>query len=363
MKAVSVLAAEIFPGSMAVLSTAEAVSTEAAACAVVKEGHMFRNSLWHRVLALLIVSAFIHPGAVLAQAVPSPAPQRFQSAESAVTALAQAVAKKDRAGLTAIFGPEAEALLGPGDDQAGNEEFEAFDRAFHEAHQLVKIGDYQALLIGLDSWPLPVPLAQDGGQWYFDVEAGLDELILRRIGRNELNAIEVCLAYFDAQRDYYQLNPEDSPRRHYARFLVSRPGHKDGLYWDVQKSGEPVSPLGELMALAAEQPESVPQKERQPYHGYYYKILTRQGPNAPGGAWDYIEEDQMDGGFGLLAYPAEYALSGVMSFVINQSGQIYEKDLGPQGFKAAAEMESFDPDSSWSRLRDIRVDQADANGQ
>lgn len=322
-----------------------------------------KYKLWFIIPALLLVSGLIRPLPVLAQAARPQVPQRFESAESAVDALARAVAKKDRAGLTAIFGPQAEILSGPVEDRIVAEEFEAFDKAFREVHQLVKIGDYQALLIGPDHWPLPVPLAQDDGRWYFDIEAGLDELVLRRIGRNELNAIEACLAYFDAQRDYYQLNPEGSPHRHYARFLVSRPGHKDGLYWAGQKPGEPVSPLGELMAAAADQPEAFRQEGRQPYHGYYYKILTSQGPNAPGGAWGYIENGRMDGGFGLLAYPAEYAVSGVMSFMINQSGQIYEKDLGPQGSKAAAEMESFDPDSSWSQLREVQDGLAIVNDQ
>lgn len=307
-----------------------------------------RNRLRLAIPALLLALALA--AAAPALAAENNDPQRFDSAESAVEALARAVAGKDRAALNKIFGARAEALLGPADDLAAPAEFEAFDRAFNESHELMTTGDYQTLLLGHDRWPLPIPLARDGDRWYFDAEAGLDELALRRIGRNELDAMEVCLAYFDAQRDYYQLNPEGSAVRHYARSLISQPGRKDGLFWETHQEGDPVSPLGELMALAALQPEAGRLNQPRPYHGYYYKILTGQGPNAPGGAWNYLEDGQMVGGFGLVAYPAEYGVSGIMSFMINQSGRICQKDLGPGGGDQAAWLDVFDPDSTWTWL-------------
>jgi hypothetical protein len=184
--------------------------------------------------------------------------------------------------------------------------------------------------------------------WRFDTAAGRDEILYRRIGRNELSAIQACLAYVDAQQEYAERGIAGSGV--YAQRIVSRPGQKDGLYWPAD-SGKDESLLGELAANAAAEGYRVGQ-ERTPYHGYYYKVLTRQGPNASGGALNYIVRGKMIGGFALMAYPAEYRNSGVMTFVVNHQGNVYEKDLGPNTARIAAGMTAFNPDNTWRRVTD-----------
>ena len=212
--------------------------------------------------------------------------------------------------------------------------------AYDARHQIVAEGDDKAaLIIGREDWPFPIPLVRKDGSWRFDTAAGRAEILYRRIGRNELSAIQACLAYADAQHEYAEKGIAGNGV--YARRIVSRPGKKDGLYWPAQ-SGEDESPLGELAASAAAEGYRAGQG-RMPYHGYYYKILTRQGPNAAGGVLDYIVRGKMVGGFALVAYPAQYGNSGVMTFVVNHQGTIYEKDLGPRTAAIASGMIGVQP--------------------
>ena len=211
-------------------------------------------------------------------------------------------------------------------------------------------GDKATLIIGQDSYAFPVPLVGKDGAWQFDAAAGREEILYRRIGRNELGAVQAALAYVDAQNEYAEKGLAGNGV--YARRIVSRPGKKDGLYWPAQP-GEDESPLGELAAAATAQGYRAGQ-ERTPYHGYYYKILTRQGPGAPGGEIDYMAGGKMIGGFALVAYPAEYGNSGVMTFVVNHQGVVYEKDLGPGTAVAAARMTVFNPDRTWRRVGDTQ---------
>jgi Protein of unknown function (DUF2950) len=208
--------------------------------------------------------------------------------------------------------------------------------------------DKAVLILGREDWPFPIPLMRKDGSWRFDTAAGREEILYRRVGRNELSAIQACLAYVDAQQEYAERGIAGNGV--YAQRIVSQPGNKDGLYWPAQ-SGEDESPLGELAASAAAEGYRVGQ-QRAPYHGYYYKVLTRQGPNAPGGALDYTVRGTMIGGFALVAYPAEYRNSGVMTFLINHRGDVYEKDLGPNTARIAASMTAFNPDNTWRRVTD-----------
>jgi hypothetical protein len=231
------------------------------------------------------------------------------------------------------------------DASARNRVIEASDAK----HQLVMEGaDKAALIIGREDWPFPIPLVRKDGTWRFNTAAGREEILYRRIGRNELSAIQACLAYVDAQQEYAERGIAGNGV--YAQHIVSRPGKKNGLYWPAQFNADE-SPLGELAASAAAEGYRVGQ-QRAPYHGYYYKVLTRQGPNASGGALDYIVRGRMIGGFALLAYPAEYRNSGVMTFLVNHQGNVYEKDLGPNTARIAASMTAFNPDNTWRRITD-----------
>ena len=202
-------------------------------------------------------------------------------------------------------------------------------------------------MIGREDWPLPIPIVQKDGQWQFDTAAGRQEILARRIGRNELAAIQVALAYVDAQYDYANLT-RDGAQSVYAQKFFSSPGKKDGLYWPAAQ-GETDSPLGSAVAAATAVGYRVG-GARTPFHGYYYKILTRQGAAAPGGAVDYIVNGKMIGGFALVAYPAQYGNSGVMTFIVDHDGVVYEKDLGPNTAKIASAITAYDPDSTWKKV-------------
>jgi hypothetical protein len=250
-----------------------------------------------------------------------------------------------------MFGHGAEPLISSGDKVADRAVRERFVAMYDEGHRLVKEGDTQAVLqIGKDEWPFPIPLVSEGGAWRFDVAAGQQEILNRRIGANELSAIQVCLAYVDAQRDYWQLNPDKSPLLHYARKVRSTEGKRDGLYWKTGP-GEPESPLGPLAAQAQREGYSAKASgKRVPYHGYYYRILTAQGPDAPGGAYDYLVRGKMIGGFALIAYPAQWAVSGVMTFIVNHEGVVYQKNLGRDTAAIAATIKTYNPDSTWQKV-------------
>ena len=276
------------------------------------------------------------------------AQQSFKSADEAAAALATAAKTGDRAAILTVLGNDAEDIVSSGDDVADKSIRERFVQAYDEKHEIEPHGENEALLvIGNDKFPFPIPLVRKSDAWQFDTAAGRQEILFRRVGENELDAIQVSLAYVDAQ-DEYAAKDHGAGVGVYAQRVVSHPGQKDGLYWPAAAGAEQ-SPLGEFAAEATDQGYRV-EGGRQPFHGYYYKILTRQGANAPGGALDYVVKGRMIGGFALVAYPAEYGNSGVMTFVVNHQGTVFQKDLGPRTAALAEKITAFDPDSSWTKV-------------
>ena len=237
-------------------------------------------------------------------------------------------------------------MIDSGDPVADNAAREKFLAAYDAKHQLTPDGPRKTILIvGNDDWPFPIPITKKDGMWRFNTPEGREEILFRRIGQNEADAIEVSLAYVDSQKEYAAADPEKTGAHPYAARIVSSPGKMDGLYWPAAP-GAPESPIGEFMANAAD--EGYTPGAGAPFHGYYYKILTRQGTGATGGAIDYIVDGKMIGGFALVAYPAEYANSGVMTFIVNHDGSVLQKDLGPRTTVLAQRMDSFSPDKSWT---------------
>jgi Protein of unknown function (DUF2950) len=294
-------------------------------------------------LARLLTAALL----AFALASAANAQQSFKTPEEAVEALASAAKAHDRNGVLAVLGPDAADLVSSGDEVADKSDRDRVIEAYNAKHQVVMEGADKAILVlGNQDWPFPIPLVRKDGTWRFDTAAGREEILFRRIGRNELAAIQAILAYVDAQQEYAEKGIAGNGV--YAQRIVSRPGTKDGLYWPAQ-SGADESPLGEFAASAAAEGYRAGQ-QRIPYHGYYYKVLTRQGPNAPGGALDYVVRGKMIGGFALVAYPAQYGNSGVMTFLVNHQGTIYQKDLGAQTAGIAGGMAAFNPDNTWERV-------------
>jgi hypothetical protein len=277
------------------------------------------------------------------------AQRSFASPEEAAQALAAAIKANDAKAMLAVLGKDAQPLISSGDPVADQNVRDRFSQYYEEAHSLVKSGDGDTVLqIGSDDWPFPIPLVQSDGGWRFDTAAGKEEILDRRIGANERSAIQACLAYVDAQREYYQRNPDHASLLHYAQKLASSPGQRDGLFWDA-KPDEEESPLGSVFARA--RAEGYAGSGRGiPYHGYYFRILAAQGPAAAGGAYDYLAHGKMIGGFGLVAYPAKWNASGVMTFIVNQDGVVFEKDLGPNTAAAAKAIKTFNPDNTWRRV-------------
>ena len=276
----------------------------------------------------------------------------FKSPEEAVKALIDAVRGNDTKELLAIFGPAGKELIFSGDEVADKAWRERFVKAYEEMNKLVSENDTKVILhVGNEEWPYPIPVVKKGENWFFDTKAGKEEILNRRIGRNELNAIQVCLAYVDAQREYIMEDRDENKLLEYAQRFISRKGEKNGLYWEA-KEGEEQSPLGSLIAKASGEGYSGkgPGGKRNPYHGYYYRILKSQGKNAPGGEYDYVVNDKMIGGFALVAYPAEYGNSGVMTFIVNQEGVVYEKNLGKETGNIATAMKKYDPDKTWKKV-------------
>jgi len=277
------------------------------------------------------------------------AQQSFKTAEEAADALVSAAKTGDRKAVLTVLGQKGADIVSSGDTVADASARNRVIEAYNAKHQMAMEGtDKAVLIIGHEDWPFPIPLVRKDGTWRFDTAAGREEILYRRIGRNELSAIQACLAYVDAQQEYAERGIAGNGV--YAQRIVSGPGKNDGLYWPAQPS-EDDSPLGELAASAAAEGYRVGQ-QRAPYHGYYYKVLTRQGPNAAGGALDYIVRGRMIGGFALVAYPAEYRNSGVMTFLVNHRGDVYEKDLGPNTAHIVAGITAFNPDNTWRRVTD-----------
>ncbi|HEY9453450.1 MAG TPA: DUF2950 domain-containing protein [Bradyrhizobium sp.] len=275
------------------------------------------------------------------------AQQVFKTPEEAATALATAVKSGDARDVVKVLGRDGVDIMFSGDEVADREARERFVGAYDAKHNVTIDGDKAILVVGADDFPLPIPLVRRGADWKFDTAAGRLEVLYRRIGRNELDAIQTSLAYVDAQNEYAEKDRTGAGPGVYARRIISSAGKKDGLYWPAPDGD--ASPLGELIAQASEEGYKAG-AGRTPYHGYYYRILTRQGPNAPGGVLDYVVKGKMIGGFGLLAYPAEYGNSGVMTFVVNHSGTVYQKDLGNSTASLAGRMTWFDPDQTWKKV-------------
>lgn len=282
------------------------------------------------------------------------AQEAFATREEAVTALVNAVRAGDPGeAMTKVLGPEGADIVNSGDEIDDEARRARFLAAYDEAHALQDDGDGKAtLVIGKEEYPFPIPVVQKGGQWRWDTASGLDQLLTRRIGENEVSAIEVLRSYVAAQYEYAE-RPRDGKGIQYARRLMSREGRKDGLYWETAE-GETPSPIGPLVAKAQLEGYKVSGKrdgDETGYHGYVYRMLYGQGKNAAEGTRDYIVNDRKIGGFALIATPVAYGVSGVMTFIVNQDGVVYEKDLGPDSRTKAATIRLFDPDSSWRKVQ------------
>ena len=275
----------------------------------------------------------------------------FASAEEAVRAFAVALRSNDEKELLAIFGPTAKELIFSGDPVSDKQRNERFVSRFDQKNSLSKEGDRMVLIVGEQDWPFPIPLVKKGDQWIFDTKAGKEEILNRRIGENELSTVQTLLAVVDAQREYAMNDRDNDGILEYAEKFRSDPGKKNGLYWET-KEGEEPSPLGPLVAQAREKGYEKKQSggKPSPYYGYYYRILKAQGKNAQGGAYNYMVKGKMIGGFAVVAYPAKYGNSGVMTFIVNHDGVVYQKDLGPKTEKIAKAMKRYDPDQSWKKV-------------
>ena len=306
-----------------------------------------RRALGPRLVAVGLVVISLAAGWSAAPSGAAVGPRRFESLEDATGAFISALKAGDQKALVSIFGTDTRGLLSSGDAVADKRAREQFVTAYDEQHRLEGGGGKVVLIVGKEDFPFPIPLVPDGPVWRWDTNAGREEIINRRVGRNELHTIQVALAYVDAQREYYARDPDKNGLLQYARKFVSAPGKRDGLYWDAQP-GEPPSPLGLLVAQARSEGYS---KKDGPiaYWGYYFRILTAQGKDAPGGAYDYLAKGNMIGGFALVAYPAQWGSSGVMTFIVNQDGVVYEKNLGPNTPAMARAMKQFNPDSTWKK--------------
>ncbi len=274
----------------------------------------------------------------------------FETPEMAVEALVTAGKAKDRKEILSILGPETEEWLITGDDVQNAKDRDNFLAAYDAKHSLDMADDNTAILyVGEDDFPFPFPVVKLENGWSFDAEEGREELLDRRIGENELNAMEVIQAIADAQTEYASVDWDEDGMLEYASRFASTEGNRDGLYWP-QDAAEYESPLGELVAKASAEGytgEETTEDTSPTYHGYRYKLIYKQGESAPGGAREYIVDDNEIGGFAILAFPANYNTSGIMTFMTSAAGKIYEKDLGPDTEEAALAIDSFDPDSSW----------------
>jgi hypothetical protein len=277
----------------------------------------------------------------------------FAAPEDAVKALVDTVKTGNLDALLAIFGPEGRELAASSDPATGRMNRQVFAVAFREQWHLEDVTPTRkTLVIGNEAWPFPVPLVKDADGWRFDTSAGKEEVLARRIGRNELQAIETSRAYVTAQRRYAEQGHDGKPAGVHATKFQSDPGKENGLYWPTAR-GQKRSPLGDVVAQAAEEgrPLGGSRTQPTPFHGYYFKILTGQGARVPGGARSYIVKGDMSGGFALVAWPAQYDATGVMTFIVNQDGTVRERDLGPQTDATARKMTVYNPDASWRQVQ------------
>jgi Protein of unknown function (DUF2950) len=304
-------------------------------------GQAARVGAWVAMLVLSLAVSLTAYGGASGQ-------RTFASPEMAADALAKAWHNGSRAALLEIFGPAGIKLVVSGDVVAEKAVRARLASAYDSLHRIdMDDANHAHLIIGREEFPFPIPLVRQAGAWRFDTKAGEEEILVRRIGRNELNAIRLCRTYVQAQREYATSDSQGDGLHAFATSIVSTEGSHDGLYWPA-KAGEKESPLGPLVARATAAGYGMANAgARTPFHGYYFRILTRQGADAPGGAMDYIDHGHMVKGFALIAFPAKYGSSGIMTFVVNQYGIIYEKDLGPRTEVIARQMTAYDPDPTW----------------
>lgn len=308
-------------------------------------------------IVCLSVSALIGTGFAAGSKRKS-AQKTFATPEEAVQALVEAAKANDTGQILVILGSEARQLVFSGDEVEDKAMLERFARAYDEKNQVIKKSENKALLeVGKDAWPLPIPIVKaKGTEWRFDTGQGKEEILNRRIGANELSTIQVCLAYVDAQREYASKDRDGDGVREYAQKFASDPGRKNGLYYEVKESEEP-SPLGPFAAQARKEGYTKKSGDQPtPYHGYFYKILKAQGKSAPRGAYNYVKDGKMIGGFGMVAYPAQYGVSGIMTFIVSHDGVVYEKNLGKNTASTAQAMTSFNPDKSWQKVKDRHIE-------
>ena len=318
---------------------------------------LYKNNVkrWLTVLACLISGTLFLLGATSSSHAGGTAHRSFSSPEEAVKFLVTAVRANDMEEMLAILGPGSRELIFSGDDVADRTGREKFLKVYDRMNILQKVSaDKVTLCIGNDNWPLPIPIVKAGAIWVFDAEQGKQEILNRRIGRNELHVMDVLHAYTDAQHEYASGDCGGSGVVEFAQKLISTQDKRDGLYWDVKKSEEQ-SPLGPLVAQAAK--EGYANANLSPFHGYYFKILKGQGKHSQGGAYDYVVKGKMLLGFALVAYPAEYGNSGVMTFIVNQEGIIYEKNFGKDTKRIEEAMKIFDPDKTWKRVKETLPEQ------
>lgn len=277
--------------------------------------------------------------------------KRFATPDEAAQALVVAAKADDLKAMEAILGPGSRALIISGDGVADNAGRDRFVAAYEEQHSLeAKSSGVMILRVGADTWSLPIPIVKRGNGWGFDAGKGKKEILKRRIGRNELRVLEVLDAYVDAQQEYASKDCGGAGKVEFAQRIISSPGTHDGLFW-VAKEGEPQSPFGPMIAKAAREGYDTKDGNLSPFHGYYFKVLKGQGPHATGGAYQYVVKEKMILGFAMVAYPAEYGNSGVMTFLVNQEGIVYEKNLGKQTRRFAENLTLFNPDRSWKKVK------------
>ena len=307
----------------------------------------FTISRIHVMTQLLLLGLFI--SLIGCSKSEKPSVKTFASPDEAGNAVVEAAKSGDQNAILAIFGADSKETIYSGDAVQDKAAADAYIKAYQVMHRWRKMPDgAQILLVGADNFPFPIPLKKNAaGQWFFDTDAGKDEILARRIGRNELAVIDVCGALADAQAEYFSQRHDRGTAKQYAVKFISDPGQQNGLYWESPE-GQPRSPLGPLAAFATDEGYSVKADSHAPFHGYNFRMLKKQGSHAPGGAKDYVVDGKMVGGFAFVAYPAEYGNSGVMTFIVNQDGVLLQKDLGKTTTEIATAMTEFDPDNTWS---------------
>jgi hypothetical protein len=315
-----------------------------------------KKSNWAR-LSSLAAAAFLFAASFPAPSLAQQKGQRtFSSPEEASAALLAAVQSNDEKALLDILGPDGKQIVSSGDDVEDTQSRARFAEKYQEMHRLVKEPDETiTLYIGAMNWPTPIPIVSSGNSWYFNTEAGKKEILARRIGRNEISAIHVCNELVAAEKEFYS-----SQRRVYAQKIFSDPGQQNGLYWKAA-DGEPQSPIGPLVAAAVAQGYAKGENgPPTPYRGYYFHVITRQGKDAPGGPKSYIVNGKMTEGFAVVAYPAEYRSSGVMTFIVNQDGVVYERDLGKKTDILAKTMKEYNLTAGWKKSDSVPDESASA---